>query len=93
MGVGAGEPVVGCDAVSVGVGGADEIAPVKAKRFAVPDGTLCSWPSVAPPMIAEATCDGVALGNAARYKAATPATCGEAIEVPLFKTELVSSKL
>src|SRR5690606_36834462 len=43
-----------------------------------------STPVVALAMIAFSTWAGVAPGLLARYRAATPATCGAAIEVPLM---------
>jgi hypothetical protein len=41
-------------------------------------------------VIALATVAGVALGFPSRYRAATPATCGAAIEVPLKDAVAVS---
>jgi hypothetical protein len=38
---------------------------------------------VAADMIAVVTSEGVALGKSDKYRAARPATCGEAIDVPL----------
>jgi hypothetical protein len=38
---------------------------------------------VAADMIAVATAEGVAVGKSDRYLAARPATCGDAIDVPL----------
>ena len=40
--------------------------------------------------IAVVTCAGVDVGNFDKYNAATPATCGEAIDVPDSEVELVS---
>ena len=45
---------------------------------------LPTTPAVAPEVMALTTAVGVADGFAERYRAATPATCGLAIEVPLI---------
>jgi len=54
---------------------------------------LPNTPLVAPLVIAWATAAGSAVGFAWRYNAAAPATCGEAIEVPLMVTAETSLKL
>ena len=41
-------------------------------------------PAVAPERMVVPTSAGVALGETSRTRAATPATCGAAIDVPLF---------
>ena len=68
-----------------GVPEGDVAAPVMPEyrsRLGVPAGTLLNTFGVAPPTIADATCVGVAVGFADKYRAATPATCGDAIDVP-----------
>ena len=52
------------------------------RRFGVPAGTAVNTFGVAPATTAAATCAGVAAGFAERYNAATPATCGDAMDVP-----------
>ncbi len=54
------------------------------KRLGEPLPALPTTPVVAAPVIAVATAAGAAVGCACRYKAATPVTCGVAIEVPLM---------
>ena len=49
-----------------------------------PSPASATTPWVAPVAIAELTADGVSTGFASSISAATPATCGAAIEVPLF---------
>src|SRR5215207_1467157 len=53
-------------------------------RFGVPAGTEVRTPCVALPVSATATRSGPAPGLVERYSAAAPATCGEAIDVPLI---------
>jgi hypothetical protein len=60
-------------------------------RFFVPAGTPARTPAVAFPVIAMLTFAGVALRFIDRYSAATPATWGEAIEVPLRRAVALGS--
>ena len=50
-------------------------------------------PVVAEFVKAEVTVAGLALGLSARYTAAAPAVCGEAIEVPDMTSEQVSHEI
>ena len=54
------------------------------RRFGEPVPGLVTLFGVELLISAVVTCAGVALGLLARYSAATPATCGDAIEVPLM---------
>src|SRR5690606_14756407 len=70
-----------------GGGGGGSLPPSKneySSRFGEPLPGLVTLFGVEALMIALVTCDGVAVGLSARYSAATPATCGEANEVPLM---------
>ena len=51
-----------------------------------------SLPVLAPSMIAEVTVAGLADAAPCRYSAAAPATCGDAIEVPLIVFVAVSEE-
>jgi hypothetical protein len=53
-------------------------------KFKEPLPVFVSNPDVAPDFNDEATCDGESVGFAAINRAITPATNGEAIEVPLI---------
>src|SRR5712691_2571300 len=59
-------------------------------RFGEPEPTLVNRSVVALLTTPAWTSAGVALGNALRYSAAAPATCGVAIEVPLIVLVAVS---
>jgi hypothetical protein len=54
------------------------------RRFCEFDPAFVTLPVVAFDVIVVATVDGLALGLPWRISAATPATCGEAIDVPLI---------
>ena len=57
--------------------------PTLSSRFGEPVPGAVTFPEIAPPVIAVATDAGVALGLPCRYRTATPATCSDAIDVPL----------
>src|SRR5829696_7298230 len=70
--------------VKRGTGAAFAVAtPLNSSRFAVPVPTPASLPAVARSRSAVHTAAGVAARWPCRYNAAAPATCGEAMEVPL----------
>src|SRR6266508_531530 len=73
----------------VGGGG---VAPLltNSSRFGEPVPGLPTTPVVASATIRSRTCCGVRLGLPPRINAATPATCGVAIEVPLMVLVAVS---
>src|SRR6185503_4778777 len=62
----------------------------KRRRFGEPVPGLPTTPVVALPTIAAATVAALWLPNCERYRAATPATCGVAIDVPLIVLVAVS---
>ena len=66
------------------------MAPVYSSLFGEPVPALVTLPVVASATMASRTWVGVSAGLFARYSAATPATCGVAIEVPLIVPVLVS---
>ena len=68
--------------MGVGVGPPPPVNSEKSRRLGEPVPGLVTLFSVEPLMIAAVTCDGVAAGFVSRNKAATPATCGDAIDVP-----------
>src|SRR5687767_9977792 len=57
---------------------------VNSRRLGEPVPAEVTLPRVEPAISALATPAGVAPGLLCRYSAATPATCGEAMEVPLM---------
>ena len=87
--VGGGEEVVVVSGAGEGVGVTPRMFEFRSK-FGVPAVTRLMAFGVATFRIAEATCDGDAVGFAERYTAATPATYGDAIEVPLQTVVAVS---
>jgi len=66
---------------------------VLSSRFGEPAPAPVTLPEIAPPVIAVATAAGVAFGLPWRYSAATPVTCGVAIDVPLNTFVCVSLPL
>src|SRR6476469_4635985 len=66
---------------------------VLSRRFGEPVPAPVTLPEIAPPVIAVATAAGVAFGLPWRYSAATPVTCGVAIDVPLNTFVCVSLPL
>ena len=75
--------------VSVGGHGSSTLTsgpmkPLSRRRFGEPEPAFVTWLVVVFPRIAAATSADDAHGLAARNAAATPATCGEAIDVPLM---------
>src|SRR5690242_8809845 len=68
----------------VGGGGVVPPEPVNSSLFGEPVPGLVTTPEVALATRALDTVAGVAVGLAARYSAAAPATCGVAIDVPLI---------
>jgi hypothetical protein len=74
------------DAVFFGGGNTREYA----KRFGDPVPRLFTTFGVADPVIAACTCPGVAFVWVLRYAAAMPATCGDAIDVPVMISLAVS---
>jgi len=68
--------------VGVGVGVGPPVNNEKSNRFGEPVPAPVTLFGVELLMIAAVTCAGVAVGFVSRNKAATPATCGDAIEVP-----------
>ena len=70
--------------VGPGAGGGcgAELSPVYRSRFGEPAPASVTTPVVAADPIVAATCAGVLSGLAERIRAASPATCGDAIEVP-----------
>ena len=68
--------------VGVGVGGGVPVKSEKSRRFGDPVPGLVTWLSVELLMMAAVTVAGDAVGFVSRNKAATPVTCGVAIEVP-----------
>jgi hypothetical protein len=62
----------------------------KRRRFGEPVPGLPTTPVVALPTIPAATAAALWLPNWERYRAATPATCGVAIDVPLMVLVAVS---
>ena len=68
--------------VGVGVGGGAPVRSEKSNRFGDPVPGLLTLFSVELLMIAAVTVAGEAVGLVSRNKAATPATCGVAIDVP-----------
>ena len=74
-----------------GVGGGGAwVRPENRSRFGEPEPGDKTTPWVALETIASETAAGVADGFDSRYRAATPATCGVAIEVPLIVLTAVS---
>ena len=71
--------VVGSSSSAFGTGVSNE----KARRFSDPVPGLLTTLRVADVAIADATCAGVSAEFCDNASAATPATCGAAIEVPL----------
>ena len=71
-------------------GGAND---AKSSLFGDPVPATLTLPLPATPRRAAATAAAVAVGCVSRYSAATPATCGEAIEVPLSTAVCVSLPL
>src|SRR5690606_31708954 len=59
-------------------------AGVESRRLGEPEPGLVARPVVAAALTAEDTWDGDAEGLPCRYSATAPATCGDAIEVPLM---------
>jgi len=57
---------------------------VYSSRFGDPVPALVTFPDVALPVRAEVTVEGEAPGLPCRYSAAAPATCGDAMDVPLI---------
>lgn len=72
------------------VGGTVASAPVKTRRFGEPVPGDETMPDVAPATRRSVTCCGVRVGWPSSNKAAAPATCGAAIEVPLSVAVAVS---
>src|SRR5689334_4548635 len=68
--------------VGVGVGGGPPLNNEKSKRFGEPVPGLVTWFKVEPLTIAAVTVAGDAVGFVSRNNAATPVTCGVAIDVP-----------
>ena len=66
----------------MGVGGGAPVRSEKSNRFGDPVPGLLTWFNVELLMMAAVTVAGDALGFVSRNKAATPTTCGVAIEVP-----------
>ena len=70
-----------------------EESPTNSSRFGEPLWGSVIRPAVAWSASAAETVAGVALGLPARCKAAAPAACGEAIEVPDISSEQVSQDI
>lgn len=71
--------------VLVGGGGSVPVeAPVNISKLGEPAPALVTLPTVALVLMASPTCAGVADGVDCRICAASPATCGEAMDVPLI---------
>ena len=68
--------------VGVGVGGGAPVNSEKSSRFGEPVPALLTLFGVELLMMAAVTVAGEAVGLTSRNNAATPATCGEAIDVP-----------
>src|SRR5689334_4139261 len=68
----------------MGVGAAPEPSRLYSRLLAEPVPALVTLPFVLPFTRASRTAAGVAVGFAYRYRAATPATWGDAIDVPLM---------
>src|ERR1041385_248768 len=68
--------------VGVGVGVGPPVNSEKSSRFGEPVPALLTWFRVEPLMMAAVTVAGDAVGFVSRNKAATPVTCGVAIDVP-----------
>ena len=68
--------------MGVGVGGGAPVNNEKSKRFGDPVPALLTWFRVELLMMAAVTVAGEALGFVSRNNAATPVTCGVAIDVP-----------
>src|SRR4029453_16937620 len=66
------------------------MAPMYSSLFGEPLPGLVTLPAVASATMASRTWAGVRAGLFARYSAATPVTCGVAIEVPLIRPDAVS---
>lgn len=87
-GVGLGDGVgVG---VAVGVGCGTPLMNVYRSKFADVESMLVTIPAVAELLIAFVTVAALAAGFTLKYRAAVPATTGEAIDVPLRALESVS---
>ena len=69
--------------VGVGVGGGAPVSNEKSSRFGEPVPALLTWFRVELLTRAAVTVAGEALGLVSRNNAATPVTCGVAIDVPL----------
>src|SRR5690606_4972469 len=67
---------------SPGGGGVVPPSPTYSRRLGEPLPGLPTTPLVAAEVSAVETCAGLAEGLSARYRAAAPATCGLAMEVP-----------
>lgn len=63
------------------------------RMFGEPEPGLPTTPGVPLATMASRTCCGDADGFAARYSAATPATCGVAMDVPLIVLEAASEPI
>ena len=68
--------------VGVGVGGGAPVKSEKSRRLGEPVPGLLTWFRVALLMMAAVTVAGDAVGFVSRNNAATPVTCGVAIDVP-----------
>src|SRR6185369_5027964 len=68
--------------VGVGVGGGAPVSNEKSSRFGEPVPALLTWLRVELLTMPAATVAGDAVGFVSRNNAATPVTCGVAIEVP-----------
>src|SRR6185295_12847108 len=68
--------------VGVGVGGGAPVNSEKSSRFGEPVPALLTWFGVELLTMAAVTVAGEALGFVSRNNAATPVTCGVAIDVP-----------
>jgi len=68
--------------VGVGVGGGPPLNNEKSSRFGEPVPALVTWFSVEPLTMAAVTVAGEAVGFVSRNNAATPVTCGVAMDVP-----------
>src|SRR5215813_13364768 len=86
-GIGTSVPLVSLHPGGGGVGA----APMNSSRLGELAPALFTTPTVALFTIVSRTCCGVKLGFWATIKAATPVTCGAAIEVPLSDRVAVSS--
>ena len=61
--------------------------------FTVPDGSPLTRPVVALPISELATAAGVRFGDVPSSSAAAPATCGDAIDVPLIVAVAVADPI